>query len=450
MAQLQRSVCVVSLLTAVSGAIAVAPEYSNTLGDPGFSGSYVASFAAHDDGTGESLYGIGSFSAVGVANTSSIARWDGLGWAAVGTGLQGGFSNVMASYNGDLIAAGYFDTAGSVPGSAKLARWDGSAWNSMDAQSESFLNSIWDLQVWDDGSTGSQLYIAGNYLDINGQPALDHIAKWDGTAYSPVGGTIGGAVPLIVLDLHVADLGAGERLFAGGRFLTIGGNAAANIASWDGAAWSPLGGGLTRTSGFAQVLHMTSWNDGSGTAIYAGGSFNRAGGTVPVLNVAKWDGSSWTALGDGLDSLVQELVVWDDGSGEALYAIGNFNNSGTTPASRIAKWNGTAWEAVGAGLDANGFGAIVYDLGSGPELHIAGGFSNAGGLSSNRAISLIAEQGCAADFAEPFGTLNFFDISAFITAYNANDLAADFAAPFGVLNFFDISTYINEYNAGCP
>lgn len=57
---------------------------------------------------------------------------------------------------------------------------------------------------------------------------------------------------------------------------------------------------------------------------------------------------------------------------------------------------------------------------------------------------------CVADFAEPFGTLNFFDISAYISAYNAGDAVADFAAPFGTLNFFDISAYIAAYNAGCP
>ncbi|MFK7884079.1 MAG: GC-type dockerin domain-anchored protein, partial [Phycisphaerales bacterium] len=48
------------------------------------------------------------------------------------------------------------------------------------------------------------------------------------------------------------------------------------------------------------------------------------------------------------------------------------------------------------------------------------------------------------------GSLNFFDIAAFITAFNVGDLSADFAAPFGVLNFFDISEYITQFNAGCP
>ena len=55
-----------------------------------------------------------------------------------------------------------------------------------------------------------------------------------------------------------------------------------------------------------------------------------------------------------------------------------------------------------------------------------------------------------ADFAAPFGTLNFFDIAAYIAAFNTGDPAADLAAPFGNLNFFDISAYIGIFNAGCP
>lgn len=57
---------------------------------------------------------------------------------------------------------------------------------------------------------------------------------------------------------------------------------------------------------------------------------------------------------------------------------------------------------------------------------------------------------CPADLAEPIGTLNFFDVSAFLALYNAGDAGADVAEPFGVLNFFDIAGYISLYSAGCP
>tara|TARA_R110002111_G_scaffold161463_1_gene227870 strand:- start:1159 stop:3600 length:2442 start_codon:yes stop_codon:yes gene_type:complete len=57
---------------------------------------------------------------------------------------------------------------------------------------------------------------------------------------------------------------------------------------------------------------------------------------------------------------------------------------------------------------------------------------------------------CEADLAEPFGTLNFFDISTFISLFVSGDPGADFAAPFGTLNFFDVSAFINTFSSGCP
>jgi hypothetical protein len=48
------------------------------------------------------------------------------------------------------------------------------------------------------------------------------------------------------------------------------------------------------------------------------------------------------------------------------------------------------------------------------------------------------------------GLVNFFDVSAFLSAFNAQDPAADIAPPFGVWNFFDISIYLTRYNTPCP
>ena len=60
-----------------------------------------------------------------------------------------------------------------------------------------------------------------------------------------------------------------------------------------------------------------------------------------------------------------------------------------------------------------------------------------------------ASSGCPADFAEPFGTLNFFDVAAYIDAFNAQDPSTDLDAN-GQSNFFDVAAYLASYNAGCP
>ena len=47
------------------------------------------------------------------------------------------------------------------------------------------------------------------------------------------------------------------------------------------------------------------------------------------------------------------------------------------------------------------------------------------------------------------GVLNFFDISAFLNAFGANETPADFTGD-GMYNFFDISAFLNAFGAGCP
>ena len=55
---------------------------------------------------------------------------------------------------------------------------------------------------------------------------------------------------------------------------------------------------------------------------------------------------------------------------------------------------------------------------------------------------------CPADLTGD-GMLNFFDVSAFLSAFNAQDDAADFNND-GAWNFFDVSAYLTAFNAGCP
>lgn len=55
---------------------------------------------------------------------------------------------------------------------------------------------------------------------------------------------------------------------------------------------------------------------------------------------------------------------------------------------------------------------------------------------------------CAADLTGD-GLLDFFDVSAFLTAFNAQDDVADFNND-GAWDFFDVSAYLTAFNEGCP
>ncbi|MCP4657767.1 MAG: hypothetical protein GY856_20355, partial [bacterium] len=188
----------------------------------------------------------------------------------------------------------------------------------------------------------------------------------------------------------VYDDGDGEALYAGGWFRTAGGTAVNHIAKWDGTAWSALrGSGGTGTDGAVYALAV--YDDGTGEALYAGGWFRTAGGVEANL-VAKWDGTAWSALtapgGAGIDGqVVQALAVYDDGSGEALYAAGRLTTAGGITANRILKWDVSVLTTRRPAGDAPFHGGTlawaVYDDGTGEALYAAGRFTAAGGIEVN-------------------------------------------------------------------
>ncbi len=57
---------------------------------------------------------------------------------------------------------------------------------------------------------------------------------------------------------------------------------------------------------------------------------------------------------------------------------------------------------------------------------------------------------CPADLAEPFGTLDFSDVIAFLSLFAASDPGADLALPLGVWDFSDVIAFLGAFGAGCP
>jgi hypothetical protein len=79
-----------------------------------------------------------------------------------------------------------------------------------------------------------------------------------------------------VFALTVAQNG---DLLAGGNFSTAGGVPASRVARWNGSAWAPIGTGIT---GF-RVNAITVRPNGD---LVVGGAFTAAGGS-PASNIAR-------------------------------------------------------------------------------------------------------------------------------------------------------------------
>jgi len=186
--------------------------------------------------------------------------------------------------------------------------------------------------VFDDGS-GPALYSGGDFTHAGGVPAAN-IARWDGTAWSALTGSSGNGLSSWAYALVDFDDGSGPALYVGGRFTTAGGvDIGRGIARWDGSDWSAVGGssgvglGDPFNSG-DEVRALAVFDGGSGPALYAGGAFGSAGGVDIGFGIARWNGSEWSPLtspdGNGLAGPVEALAVFDDGSGPALYVGGHF------------------------------------------------------------------------------------------------------------------------------
>ena len=65
------------------------------------------------------------------------------------------------------------------------------------------------------------------------------------------------------------------------------------------------------------------------------------------------------------------------------------------------------------------------------------------------AIELTIGQCLPADMSEPYGLLNFFDVSKFLEAFGSHDPSADVNGD-GEFNFFDVSTFLSAFTNGCP
>jgi hypothetical protein len=340
----------------------------------------VSALTVFDDGTGPALYAGGVFTAAGGLTSNSIARWDGASWSPLGSGISGFVYALTVFDDGTgpaLYAGGGFTTAGGVAAN-RIVRWDGASWSPVGSGMDS---PVWSLTVFDTGA-GPRLYAGGEFTTAGGV-TVNGIARWNGTSWSPLGSGMGGGSVPFVYALKVFDDGTGPALHAGGEFDTAGSVTVNNIARWSGLPWRPLGSGMDGTFVPGDVFALAVFDDGSGPALYAGGDFITAGG-VSVSYIARWNGTFWSPLGSGIEGEVFALAVFDDGTGPALYAGGDFDTAGGVSTDRIARWDGTSWSPLGSGLGGTSVEALaVFDDGTGPALYAGGAFATAGGVTAN-------------------------------------------------------------------
>lgn len=217
-------------------------------------------------------------------------------------------------------------------------------------------------------ASGRDLYVGGRFSEAGGV-AVNHIARWDGSEFHPLGMGLSAKV--------LSMTGWGERgIYVGGGFDQAGGELAKGMARWDGERWLPMPG----VDGANSVSALATFGDD----LYAGGDFLGMGG-VDANRIARWDGSSWSAVGGGVTSSVLRSVISIAISGEDVYIGGTFEEVGGVSASQIAKWDGSTWIPLGEGV-GNDVNVIEPYEGADPSrkvVAVGGQFLNVGELSAH-------------------------------------------------------------------
>ena len=246
-------------------------------GPGGWGFDFVDSLAAFDDGTGPKLFVGGSFSTAGGVSALDVARWDGHTWLEAGVlGRVNAFATLDTGSGPKLYVAAM----------SNLCRWENSQWTQLvSTLAPGGSPHIDALEVFDDGS-GPALYFGGHF-GIAGGKSARNFGRWDGSSCTAVGEGIG-VVNSDVLCLAVYDDGSGPALFASGPFDEAGGVPANHIARWNGSVWSPLAGGVG-TDGWEYPISLVVYDGGGGRELVAAGTFGSVDGSRSRA-IAAWRG----------------------------------------------------------------------------------------------------------------------------------------------------------------
>ena len=290
------------------------------------------------------VYAGGSFqNAGGDANADNLAVWDGTSWEpfcdATGPGPAfGGNVTSLQIIEQTLYVGGEFQNGAGIASADYLLACDLATGNSSSTvidPAHPFSGSVYALTADSNGT----LYAGGGFINLENNLAADNVAYLaSGGSWQQMGtgaGSCGCAVSTFVRGLTAV----GTDVFVGTDANDIAGIAQADhVARWNGSAWSALGADSGGGNGWLPTTATISALTGTGSNLFVTGTFQNANGDARADNVAFFDGTEWHPVGsDGAGN-----GPWS-GTGLALalvdrqlYAAGNFTSAGGDPQAHSA------------------------------------------------------------------------------------------------------------------
>jgi hypothetical protein len=235
-----------------------------------------------------------------------------------------GTVRAFCEHQGDLVVGGSFHTIGTQV-IEHVARWDGSAWRAFGVGMNGIVSQLTVL--------GDELVAAGDFTEAGGTPA-NHIASWDGTAWHPLGDGVDGTPQALAVYR--------DTLFVGGRFQRAGNLAVRGIARWDGETWHD-GAAMTDEWRLVMVTNLAVAG-GHLAATYAEYPPDPESVPMPIEpHPVLWNGAGWDSISSGPWDSPDHLTVL----GDSLYAAGHFRSPAGRDGYYVTRWTGTEWLPLG-------------------------------------------------------------------------------------------------------
>jgi hypothetical protein len=286
------------------------------------------------------VYAGGNFqNAGGRANADNLAVWDGTSWEPFCTSIAagpafGGNVTSLQIVGSTLYVGGDFQNgAGRASADYLLAcaLADGASSTTVVDPDHPFSGPVLALAA----DSNDTLYAGGGFTDLEDIDAADNVASlpaggtWQSMG-TGAGGCGGCAINTFVRGLTTV----GTDAYVGTDMNDIAGIPQADhVAKWNGSAWSALGAGSGGGNGWFPTTTTINALIGTGTYLFATGTFQDANGDARADHVAFFDGTDWHPVGsDGASN-----GPWS-GTGLALalvdrrlYAAGSFTSAGGDP-----------------------------------------------------------------------------------------------------------------------
>jgi len=365
------------------------------------------------------LLALGGFVSAGSTMLRYIGVWNGAQWEAIGAGLSG-IGDSATVYQNELVVAGSQIVA--PPGqSSRVLKFDGSTWKALIPNLQSTSPERISLLKF-----GNKLVVAGSGLTI-GSFAYGAIGAWNGTSFSSLDGTAQSAINGTVRSLNEYH----GHLVAAGSFSHAGPTPAANIARWNGTAWAPMGSGLN-----GSVSAVTVWND----EVIASGLFTTAGGQ-PSAYFARWtdNPTPWVAVSPESKPVNEGLTLTLSAAAASGYANVSYqwkrNGVAISDGAGGASAGGGTVSGASGTLASPSDGASVMLTIAGVQASDAGDYTIEFDNTCNAATSSIATVSvntCPGDLNAD-GFVNDADFELFASAYNLL-LCEDAGMPMGCLS----------------